>query len=426
MKNTKNFKVMVVGLLFCMVVLSFFNLIRIFTPSSGVLISSTELHGIKSTIDSYSKDPNSFKIYSLEGNKRYISVTFASADYYSEYKKISLLYDTKKNRQIKSLDFNDTTINLFDCSVVKYVTDNTFLILDSFGNLYSLDTTSDKFKVNLIAETGITEDKFFKSFYKDNSLYLISRDKTSKYNEKIFSNNTLLEVNFKKNKFKHADIVTHTFEESDFIYSFVLDTTGNVGVVGSNSKDVLGETANALLLPSDEEYLKTVPSSNKNYKFIDTACVWVKFFKTNSIVNINEEHLNLEYRAIHNLVNKKLNVNISSPSNIPIIIGDEFVLYSGFKYEDLLYNASFFPVSDLVKIYTKSGEEKESISTSRNNLCWFNYKTNKYIAFLPSKDNTIGIKKDGSIEKIIDSTACFIYKKTALYLEDNAIKFKKI
>lgn len=426
MKKTNLYKFLFIVIISVMFILSILNLVKLFAPTQGILVSKTELNKIKSSIDSYSNDYKSLKVTSIEGNKRYVLITFVSTNYSNGYKTLNVLYDTKKNNIIKSVDFNDNTINLLDAGFVKYVRDNTFLVLDSFGNLYNLNADSNKIKTKLVLETGISKDNLFKYFYKDKSIYMISRDTLSKYNEKTLSNNKILEVKFKNNNFKKADTVTYNFNESDFIYSFVLDSEGNVGVVGSGVKDVLGETANSLLLPSDEEYLSNVPSSNKNYKFIDTSSVWVRFLNDDSIVNIKEEDLNLEYRAIHSLVNKKLDINISSPSNIPILISDGFTLFSEFKYEDLLYNTPFFPVCNAVKVYGDSETEKESISSIRSNIYWLNYKTNKYIAFFPSKDGIVGIKKNGTIDNVLNFTIGFAYKNLSIFLEDNTIKFKKL
>lgn len=426
MKNTKFYKAICIGIIILAVVLSLINIIKIVAPSSGILLSTTELNKIKDTINSYSEDYNSFKFHSVKGNKRYLAVTFASTTYENEYKKISILYDTKKNKVITSLEEDYITINLLDTTLIEYVNDNIFLVLDSFGNLYRVNTQSENFKIKLISETGINNNSFFKYFYKDNSLYIITRDKLSKYNEKTLSNNVVLEIKFKNNNFKKADFITYKFNESDFLYSFVLDEKGNVGVLGSDIIEVLGETANSLILPTDESYLKEVPSSNKYYKFIDTSSIWVRFFNDDSTIQIKEDLLNLKYRAIHSLVNKKLDINISSPSNIPIILGKDFTLFSEFNYEDFLQDASFVTVTDLIKVYSESGEEKESISTIRSDLHWFNYKPKKYIGFIPSKDKILGIKKDGSIDEVLDFSFAYIYDKTAIYLDNNTIKFKKI
>lgn len=426
MKKTKNYKYAIIAISSLLVIFSFLNLIRMFVSFSGVLVNSSELNSIKSTVASYVKDFNSFKIYSLEGNKRYLSITFASADYSQGYQTVSMIYDTKKNKVIKSVEIDENVIDLLNCSFIKYVGDNTFLVLDSFGKLYNLNTETKDFKAKLIMETGINKENLFKYFYKDKSLYIISRETLSKYNERTLSGNNILELKFKNKKFKKADTVTYKFNDSDFIYNFVLDGSGNIGVVGSSSKDVLGETVNALLLPSDETYLKQTPSFNKSYKFIDTSTIWVRFLHDDSIVNIKEDDLNLEYRPIHSLVNKKLDINISSPSNIPMYITDDFILYSGFKYEDMLNSASFYPTTDVTKVYRASGVEKESVSSIRSNMYWLNYKTNKYIAFFPTSDGISGIKKNGSLETVLKSTVGFIYNKTAIFLEDNNIKFKRI
>lgn len=428
MQKNKLYKFLFIFAVAGMFILSFINLAKLFNPSHGVLVSKKEINNIKNSISAYTEDYNSLKIASIEGNKRYLSITFVNTNYSNGPKTLNALYDTRNNNVINSLECDGKVINIIDSSFVKYVEDNTFIILDSFGSLYNIHTTSDKIKSKLITQTNIRKENLFRYIHKDKSFFLISRDTLSKYNEKILSNNKVLEIKFKNNNYKKAELINYDVDESDFVYSFVLNNNGDIGIIGSGGVEVAGDVANSLLLPSDESYLSKVPSLNKNYNFIDTSSLWVRFLKDNNKVSINESDLKIDYRSIHSLINKKLNLNISSPSNVPIFITDEFILYSGFTYEDLLYNSPLFPVSNVSKIYknTDMGSEVEIVSSIRNNLSWFNYKPNKYIGFFPTEDGISGIRKNGSVEKVLDFTTGSVYKNLSVFLEDDTIKFKKV
>lgn len=423
-KNTLN-KILIAIITILLVVISSFRMYHIFYSDTGELISVRKLEKIKTSLKSYTSNIISLKITSIEGSKKYVALTFTDTNYDSMYTTYNVLYNTKSNNVLTSIDTDEFTLSLIDSSFIKYVGNDLFLVLDAYGNLYNLNTKGSKFEVKFVLSTGINSNNLFKYLLIDNSLYLINRDTISKYNERILANNNILQLKFKNSKFNKADTISYKFNSDEFIYSFVVNSDGDVGVVGSNNISVLGSTANNLLLPSDEIYLSRVPSENKNYKFIDTSSMWIRFLHDDSIIKIEEEALDLEYYSIHNLVNKKLNLNINSPSNVPLFISDNFILYSSVKYEELLYNNPILSVQNILKQST-DGSNVESISSIRSDIMWFNYKNNKYLMFVATDKGISGVTKKGNIEEILDSTIGFISDNLAIFVENGAIHYKKL
>lgn len=425
MNKNKFYKLLFVFCIAILFILSVFNIFNIFSPNKKELISAKEITKIKTSLKPYTSNDLALKVTSIEGCKDYVVLTFVDTNYDSSYKTFNVLYSTKSNKVLTSIDSEDLTLSLIDASFIKYINDDLFLVLDAYGNLYTLNINSNKSKINFILSTGIDSNSLFKYLLIDKSLYLIGRDTISKYNERVLSNNTVLQLNFKTKKFNKADTISYRFNSDEFIYSFVINRNGDVGVVGSKDTSVLGSTVNNLLLPSDDIYVSRLPSENKHYKFIDTSSMWIRFLHDDSIINISEDDLSLEYHSIHTLVNKKLDLNISSPSNVPFFVGDSFTLYSSVKYEELLYNNPILSMQSILK-KTTGEAESESISSIRSEIMWFNYKSNKYLTFIATDKGISGITKKGDIEEVINSTIGFINEDTSIYIEDGAVKYKKL
>lgn len=422
MSREKKLKIFFITAVAFSIMFLLYTLFNIISPNHGVLVSNSNLSQIKKSLSSSLPDLDFLNLTSIEGNKKLLALTFKDTRYSGEENTYNILYNVKKKKVIKTIEYKDLFVNLIDSCFIKYVNDDTFIVLGNDGVIYSLSTGNERLKLKEVTSIDVNKKNLFKHMYSNKSLYIITRDTRSKYNEKTLSNTKAYQINFRNNSHTKANIIDYKFNDDDFIYSFVLDTKGNIGILGSSSILLPGEEVNKLKLPSDELYLKNLPSENKNYKFIDSSNIWVRFLHDDSLVKISKDNIDMIYMSIHNFINSTFNQEIGLPNNIPIVLGDDYTLYSSHEYSDILYGLPILPSANVFKI--SSVDSKDTIlSTMRSNIQWYNYKN--YIGFISTNDGLAGITKKGEIKIISKSSLSFPYKNMIIYAENGSIQYQK-
>ena len=419
MNNPKKFKVVIAVLSATVFLYLVFILLHIFDPSSGVLLKSKDINSIKHSITSESSDANNLSLVSVQGNEKFTLLSFKDVRYSGNKNTFYVIYDNKNNKLITNVESNNNFVSIIDASIVQHVKDNLFVIVDSIGDIYSIDFSSDKVKLNLIGTSDITKDTIFKSIYSEDTLYVITRQYLSKYNEMTLNDNTVHIIEFNK-KYSKA-IVNPIFYDNSFIYSFVLNNKGDIGIVGSSYIELDGEEVNLYKLPGDNEYLSQSATENNNYKLIDSSTIWMQFFNDSTKINLTEPTLNLSYLLISHTLETKFGVDISVPQNIPLVIGDNYSIYSTYKYNTILYDPAILPSASVLKF--EGNEPLESDVSIRSDIFKYNYKN--YIAFFNSNEGLIGVNKDGSMEIITNSLISYLNKNVILYMKNGNLYFKK-
>ena len=397
------------------------SLLNIFNPKEKVLITEKSFNAIASSIGSETKSTEYLKLVSVEGNKEYVALTYKDIRYTGEKNTYNVIYDVRKNKIIKDIEHKDASVKILDSSIVKYVKDDLFLIVSSSGNVFTLDTSKEDFKLNLIIDTEITKEAMFKYILVDRTLYVMTRDYNSNYNEKVLNNSNVYEIKFDNKKFSKAQVSTHEFSDEELIYSFVVDSNKDVGVVGSSYVSVPSEEVNKYKLPSDETYLKNLPSSDKNYKFIDQTKIWIKILHDGRIIEVPTSAIDLTESNIHHFIKSQLGLNLSVPSNIPMVLDNSYILYSTYKYETVLYDPAIKPVASTFKVV--DGVKEDDISTIRSELLMYNHKD--YIAFFNSNKGLVGVKPSGEVQVISESLLTFPFKNTLLYMDKGNLSYKR-
>lgn len=420
-RNLKIFLFSLVAITFLCLMFYFYNF---FNPRHGELISSKNISQIRNSLSNTVEDLEFLSLSSIEGNKEFLALTFKDTRYSGEEFTYNAFFDVKNKKVIPYISYKDLFVNFTDACLIKYIDKDIFLVLGADGTLYTIQTKNGNFKVYNITSLDVSKNNIFKYLYTNNSLYIITRDTISKFNEKTLANNKVYQITFKSGRYKKATVIDYTFNSEDFIYSFVLDGNGNVGVLGSSSILLPSEEVNKYKLPADDIYLQALPSENKNYKFIDQSQVWVRFLHDDSLVQIPEEVLSNSYLTIHNFINKALDKNVSILSNIPLVITNDFMLYSSHNYEDFLYGLPILPSSNLIKLSTEANiEDSTIISTIRSDIKCYDYK--KYLCFISSNDGLVGIDKFGNPHNIVKSNIVFPYKNLILYFDGESVRYIK-
>lgn len=390
----------------------------LFNIKVGEIISYKQMVSIKNSISSGSNKSDYLNLESIQGNSKYIALNYTDIRYEGKENTFNVLYDVKNSKVLKNIQYKDIFINVQDAIVVKHIKDDVFIIVSSSGEIYNVNLSNGK--IIFVDKLDISKKTYFKSIYSNNSLFIITRDYYSDYNEKLLNNSIVYEIEFQNTKHTKAIINSYDFSDKP-VFSFVTNLSGDVGVVYSSYINVSGEEVDNNKLTLDDNYLNTLPTENGEYKFINSSNIKIKFLKSGSEYPLSSEFINNEYTNIHHNLNKNLNVNVSSPSNIPFVFDDNVTLYFDSKYEDVLFDLAVYPTSSV--LITKDSSLETSSFSSRSELLLYDYK--KYIAFISTNDGLVGIDKKGNLKIVSKSKITYPHKKYMLYINNGAVYISK-
>lgn len=411
------FILVLAALFFISLLLITSSITNLFQFNSGEIISSKQLEKIKNSVSSERNKSAYLNLVSFQGNPNYVALTYKDTRYEGQENTFNVFYDVEKSKILNSINYNDTYINVLDAISINHIKDDIFIIIDSTGNIYNVDFS--KKYIKLVGEIDISKKTHFKSIYSNSSLYVISRNYYSKFNEKLLNSNSVYKIDFTNKRHTVASIQHYDFGSSP-VYSFVTNLKGDIGVVYSDFINVSNDEVKKVQLITDIDYLTSLPTENNNYKFIDSSSIKVKFLNSNSDYTIPSSFIKESFINIHHKLNESLNLNLSSPSNIPFVLDDTVSYYFDMKYEDKLYDLAIYPTHSVL-INTNSNLESSSI-VSRSELLMFN--NSKYIGFLNTNDGLIGIDKQGNSKQLSESKMSYVYNNNILYFNNGAIYYK--
>lgn len=390
----------------------------VFNIKVGEIISYKQMESIKNSIASGSNKSEYINLESIQGNSKYIALNYKDVRYNGKENTFNVLYDVKNSNILKNIQYKDMFINIQDAIVIQHIKDDVFIIISSSGDIYNVNLSNGK--IIFLDKLDISKKSYFKSLYSNNSLFIITRDYYSNYNEKLLNNCLVYEIEFQNTKHTKAIINKYEFEDKA-VFSFATNLSGDIGVVYSSYINVPGEEVAKNKLTLDDNYLNTLPTENENYKFISSSDIKVRFLKSGSEYPLSSSVINNEYINIHHNINKNLNLNVSSPSNIPFVVDDNIILCFDSKYEDVLFDLGVYPTSSV--LITKDSSLEASSFVSRSELLLYNYK--KYIAFISTNDGLVGIDKDGNLNVISKFKIVYPHKQYMLYVNNGAIYISK-
>lgn len=390
----------------------------LFNIKIGEVISYKQMELIKNNISSGSNKSEYLNLESIQGNSDFIALNYRDVRYSGKENTFNVLYDVKNSKILKNIEYKDIFINIQDSISITHIKDNIFVIVSSSGDIYNVNLSNGK--IMFIDKIDISKKTYFKSLYSNNSLFIITRDYYSNYNEKLLNNSLVYEIEFQNAK--HNKAIIHSYEFSDkAVFSFVTNLNGDIGVAYSSYINVSGEEVIKNKLTLDDDYLNTLPTENEEYKFINSSDIKVRFLKSGSEYPISSDIINNEYINIHYNINKNLNLGVSSPSNIPFVLDDNIALYFDSKYEDVLFDLGTYPTSSV--LVAKESSLEESSLKSRSELLLYNYKN--YIAFISTNDGLVGIDKEGDLNIISKYKIVYPHKKYILYIDNGALHISK-
>lgn len=394
------------------------GVVKLFHINMHELVSYKQMDFIKTSVFSSSNTYEYLNLESIQGSADYVALTYKDVRYTGKENTYHVLYNIKHDKILDNITYKDIAINIQDSIAITHIEDDVFIIISSLGDIYNVNLSNGK--IILLDKLNISKKTYFKSLYRNNSLFIITRTYYSNYNEKLLSNNLVYEIEFQNSTHTKAVINKYDFS-NQAVFSFVTNLSGDIGVTYAPYTYVSSEEVANNKLTLDDSYINTLPTENQQYKFISASDIKVKFLKTGSEYILPTNVINSEYVNIHHNINKNLNMNINSPSNIPFVYDNNIAFYVDSKYEAVLYDLGVYPTSSI--LISKDSALEISSFKSRTELLLYNYQ--KYVAFISTNDGLLAIDKHGNANIISQFKIVYPHNKYMLYVNNGAINISK-
>ena len=388
-----------------------------FFVSNKILIKSDDLTRLKNSIS----ETNSKYLFldSIEGDKNFLSLRFKDERFDGQEYSYYSIYDIENKKIIHNVTKDKFDLNIRDASLIKHIKKDLYIVVDASGNVFKYYAKENK--LDIIDKTNITKDRFFKSIYKDSSLYIISRTNLNNYNEKSLSDYSVHKITVNSDR-KETTTVTEYTLLYDFIYSFVVDENKGVGVVGSSVEKVHYNSIVPLATTKELLSIQERPIDKQEVKFTKKNTLSIKFLDSNEEVPLDNKLVKESKNLLYDSINSKLNTDIIDPVNIPLYIQETKTFFSTESYDDMLLDFTVRPSVELCALRANDNYIEEFKIPIRGDILLFDKKGYKF--FIRTADGLVGITNKDSVETIVNSNVVYMNEDIFVYKEDGNIMYK--
>lgn len=388
-----------------------------FFVSNKILIKSDDLTRLKNSIS----ETNSKYLFldSIEGDKNFLSLRFKDERFDGQEYSYYSIYDIENKKIINNVTKDKFDLNIRDASLIKHIKKDLYIVVDASGNVFKYYAKENK--LDIIDKTNITKDRFFKSIYKDSSLYIISRTNLNNYNEKSLSDYSVHNITVNSDRKETTTITEYTLPY-DFIYSFVVDENKGVGVVGSSVEKVHYNSIVPLATTKELLSIQERPIDKQEVKFTKKNTLSIKFLDSNEEVPLDNKLVKESKNLLYDSINSKLNTDIIDPVNIPLYIQETKTFFSTESYDDMLLDFTVRPSVELCNLRANDNYIEEFKIPIRGDILLFDKKG--YNFFIRTTDGLVGITNKDSVETIVNSNVVYMNEDIFVYEEDGNIMYK--
>lgn len=388
-----------------------------FFVSNKILIKSDDLTRLKNSIS----ETNSKYLFldSIEGDKNFLSLRFKDERFDGQEYSYYSIYDIENKKIINNVTKDKFDLNIRDASLIKHIKKDLYIVVDASGNVFKYYAKENK--LDIIDKTNITKDRFFKSIYKDSSLYIISRTNLNNYNEKSLSDYSVHKITVNSDR-KETTTVTEYTLLYDFIYSFVVDENKGVGVVGSSVEKVHYNSIVPLATTKELLSIQERPIDKQEVKFTKKNTLSIKFLDSNEEVPLDNKLVKESKNLLYDSINSNLNTDIIDPVNIPLYIQETKTFFSTESYDDMLLDFTVRPSVELCALRANDNYIEEFKIPIRGDILLFDKKGYKF--FIRTADGLAGITNKDSVETIVNSNVVYMNEDIFVYEEDGNIMYK--
>lgn len=417
MFDIRRYKNIIFLLWFIVIGFAIYVIYSTFFVSNKILIKSDDLTRLKNSIS----ETNSKYLFldSIEGDKNFLSLRFKDERFDGQEYSYYSIYDIENKKIINNVTKDKFDLNIRDASLIKHIKKDLYIVVDASGNVFKYYAKENK--LDIIDKTNITKDRFFKSIYKDSSLYIISRTNLNNYNEKSLSDYSVHNINVNSDRKETTTITEYTLPY-DFIYSFVVDENKGVGVVGSSVEKVHYNSIVPLATTKELLSIKERPIDKQEVKFTKKNTLSIKFLDSNEEVPLDNKLVKESKNLLYDSINSKLNTDIIDPVNIPLYIQETKTFFSTESYDDMLLDFTVRPSVELCALRANDNYKEEFKIPIRGDILLFDKKGYKF--FIRTADGLVGITNKYSVETIVNSNVVYMNEDIFVYEEDGNIMYK--
>lgn len=388
-----------------------------FFVSNKILIKSDDLTRLKNSIS----ETNSKYLFldSMEGDKNFLSLRFKDERFDGQEYSYYSIYDIENKKIINNVTKDKFDLNIRDASLIKHIEKDLYIVVDASGNVFKYYAKENK--LDIIDKTSITKDRFFKSIYKDSSLYILSRTNLNNYNEKSLSDYSVHKITVNSDRNETTTVTEYTLPY-DFIYSFVVDENKGVGVIGSSVEKVHYNSIVPLATTKELLSIQEKPIDKQEVKFTKKNTLSIKFLDSNEEVPLDNKLVKESKNLLYDSINSKLNTDIIDPVNIPLYIQETKTFFSTESYDDMLLDFTVRPSVELCALRVNDNSIEEFKVPIRGDILLFDKKGYKF--FIKTADGLVGITNKDSFETIVNSNVVYMNEDIFVYEEDGNIMYK--
>lgn len=417
MFDIRRYKNIIFLLWFIVICFTIYVIYSTFFVSNKILIKSDDLTRLKNSIS----ETNSKYLFldSIEGDKNFLSLRFKDERFDGQEYSYYSIYDIENKKIINNVTKDKFDLNIRDASLIKHIKKDLYIVVDASGNVFKYYAKENK--LDIIDKTNITKDRFFKSIYKDSSLYIISRANLNNYNEKSLSDYSVHKITVNSDRKETTTITAYTLPY-DFIYSFVVDENRGIGVVGSSVEKVHYNSIVPLATTKELLSIQERPIDKQEVKFTKKNTLSIKLLDSNEEVPLDNKLVKESKNVLYDSINSKLNTDIIDPVNIPLYIQETKTFFSTESYDDMLLDFTVRPSVELCALRANDNYKEEFKIPIRGDILLFDKKGYKF--FIRTADGLVGITNKYSAETIVNSNVVYMNEDIFVYEEDGNIMYK--
>ena len=417
MFDIRRYKNIIFLLWFIVIGFTIYVIYSTFFVSNKILIKSDDLTRLKNSIS----ETNSKYLFldSIEGDKNFLSLRFKDERFDGQEYSYYSIYDIENKKIINNVTKDKFDLNIRDASLIKHIKKDLYIVVDASGNVFKYYAKENK--LDIIDKTNITKDRFFKSIYKDSSLYIISRTNLNNYNEKSLSDYSVHKITVNSDRKETTTITAYTLPY-DFIYSFVVDENKGIGVVGSSVEKVHYNSIVPLATTKELLSIQERPIDKQEVKFTKKNTLSIKLLDSNEEVPLDNKLVKESKNVLYDSINSKLNTDIIDPVNIPLYIQETKTFFSTESYDDMLLDFTVRPSVELCALRANDNYKEEFKIPIRGDILLFDKKGYKF--FIRTADGLVGITSKYSVETIVNSNVVYMNEDIFVYEEDGNIMYK--
>lgn len=411
----KRFLIYIVGFISLVIFLTIFFSFR---KTEQLIIKDTEIS--KFVTDNFGEYGEEFvSLQEIEGSNDYIVLKFYSFDTESPSVYFGI-YDVASKSFITNILTDSFDINTFDASIIHYIGNNSFIIVDNVGHIYKY-TPDEDIIVTYIDQIPANKENVFRSVYHNNNIYILTRRNKTDYNEVTVDNNRLFTLTLTDKKKLTYTLSEEVLDNSMLNYGFVFKQNNSLGLLQGSFINVYKDFVKKNSTVNDMSYMINKAFVDNNYKILNADRIQVKTVNSSDIQSIDKSTLTINESFLSRHIKETYEIDTGiEVIGIPIVIGENRSLYIKASYDSALYALEPYSPKEL---FVVDHTNNNAVTRIDDYICGYplQFKYKDYIACFKTSNGYIGVTEDIQLETISEHDVLYLNKKINLFAKNQSI-----